>query len=343
MLKKIFFAILLLGAIAGLIAFQKYQEIFTPNVVEKLEDPYLHIPSGSSYEEVLQLLSAKNILLEESSFDWLAGQMNYKKPKMRAGRFKIEPGWSNRQLISHLRGGKQAPVKVILNNERLINEVAGKVGKFIEADSADLYQLFTDKSFLEEKGYTQETILTLFIPNTYEFFWNTSPTQFFERLQKEHKNFWAKNSRLSKAEQLGMSPQEVYTLASIVERESNKKSERPTIAGLYLNRLKKGILLQADPTVVYANGDFGLRRVLNKHLEFDSPYNTYLYAGLPPGPISMASINSIDAVLNPEQHDYLFMCAKPGEVGAHAFAKTLAGHNSNARKYQAWLNKQGIR
>ncbi len=343
MFKKLLILVLVLALLGGAIAFQKYQEIFAPNVPEQLEDPYVFIPSGSNYEEVIQILNQQKIIIDQNSFDWLAERMNYKKAEMRAGKFKVKPGWSNRQLISHLRGGKQSTVRVVLNNERLIHEVAGKAARFIETDSLSLLRLLNDEAFLSSKGYTRETIMTLFIPNTYDFFWNTTPIDFFERMEKENKNFWTKSNRLDKAKELGMSKEEVYTLASIVERESNKKSERPTVAGLYLNRLKKGILLQADPTVVFANKEFGLRRVLNKHLKFDSPYNTYIYAGLPPGPISMASINSIESVLEAEKHDYIYMCAKPGEIGYHAFAKTLAGHSSNAKKYHRWLNQQGIR
>lgn len=343
MFRKILLFIFIAAIVGGAIAFKKYQEVFAPNVYESLEDPYFYIPTGASYGDVLTQLKEQKIIIDEASFDWLASQMNYKKDQMRAGRFKIEPGWSNRALISHLRGGKQATVKVILNNERLIEEVAGKVAKVIEADSSELYRLLNDDAFLEKKGYSKETIMSIFIPNTYDFFWNSSAIQFFERMEKEHRGFWGKNNREEKAKRLKMTPQEVYTLASIVERESNKKVERPIIAGVYLNRLERGIALQADPTVVFANKAFDLRRVLNKHLEFDSPYNTYLYPGLPPGPISMASINSIDAVLDAEDHQYIYFCAKPGEIGYHSFAETLAAHNANARKYHRWLNQQQIR
>lgn len=343
MLKKLFIFILIVALIGGAVAYQKYQEVFQANVPEQLENPYIQIPTGTTYEEVLEILNGQNILLDQASFDWVAERMNYKKAQMRAGRFKIKAGWSNRQLISHLRGGKQETVKVVLNNERLIEEVAGKATRSIECDSVELLRLLKDEAFLNSKGYTSETLMSLFIPNTYDFYWTTSAIDFFERMEEENKKFWSKKNRLAKAKELGMSKEEVYTLASIVERESNKKTERPTVAGLYLNRLEKGILLQADPTVVFANKAFNLRRVLKKHLEYDSPYNTYLHAGLPPGPISMASINSIESVLDAEQHDYIFMCAKPGEVGYHAFAKTLAGHTANARKYHRWLDQQGIR
>ncbi len=343
MYKRILILLAVVALIAAGIGYQKYQEIYIPNVPDQLADPYLHISAGTSFAGVLAQLEEQKMLIDPASFEWLAEQMKYKKAEMRAGRFKVEPGWSNYELIRHLRGGKQATVKVVLNSERLISDIAGKVARSIEPDSLALYRLLSDQAFLDKKGYTSEQLISLFIPNTYDFFWNTTPQQFFERMEKEHKRFWSNKNRLAKAEKRGMSPEEVYTLASILERESNKKEERPRIAGVYLNRIEKGIPLQADPTVVFATKQFDLRRVLKKHLEFESPYNTYLHAGLPPGPISMASINSIDSVLDAEDHDYIFFCAKPGKVGYHSFAKTLAGHNANARKYHRWLNQQGIR
>ncbi|HFB99774.1 MAG TPA: endolytic transglycosylase MltG, partial [Phaeodactylibacter sp.] len=203
-------------------------------------------------------------------------------------------------------------------------------------------QLAHNQEFINKLGFKKETLISLFIPNTYEFFWNTNAKQFFEKMKKEQGIFWKKNNREKKAADLNMTKAEVYTLASIVERETNQNDEKKRIAGVYLNRLKKGILLQADPTVVFATRDFAARRVLNRHINFDSPYNTYKYAGLPPGPISMASISSIDAVLNAEKHSYLYFCAKPDNSGHHAFAKTLAGHNRNANKFRNWLNKQRI-
>ena len=342
MLKKIGLFILIAGLIAAFFAYNKYQDVFKPNVVEKLDDPYFYIPTNSSFDEVLHSLHEKEILLDTASFIWVADQMNYIKPKVRSGRYKLKPGWSNRELVTHLRGGKQAPVKVILNNERTIEQVAGVVAQFIEPDSQAIVGLLSDKTYLQKHGYTPATILSLFIPNTYEFFWNKSETDFFERMLKENEKFWSKNGREAKLKKQNLSKAEVYTLASIVEKETNKNDEKKRIAGVYLNRIKKGILLQADPTVVFANGDFTIRRVLNKHLKFDSPYNTYMYAGLPPGPIGMASIASIDSVLDAEDHDYIFFCAKPDLSGYHAFAKTLKGHNANANKYRRWISKRGI-
>jgi UPF0755 protein len=236
-----------------------------------------------------------------------------------------------------LRNGEQAPVKVVLNNERLPEEVAGKVARFIEADSFSLLQTFRDRAYLRELDLTEETLLTVFIPNTYEFYWNTDAKGFVSRMVKEHAAFWDKNDRRAKAKQQGLTEKEVYILASIVERETNAKSEMPTIAGVYLNRLRIDMKLQADPTSVFATRDFGTRRVTEWHTTYDSPYNTYVYKGLPPGPISMASISSIDAVLNPEKHRYLYFCARPDESGTHVFAESFAAHKVNAERFQAYV------
>ena len=330
-------------AIATPFAYKYYNAIFKPNVPSSLQSEYLHIPTGSTFDEIVRLLKDQNFIIDEPSFRWVAVKMSYKKADMRTGRFRIQPNWSNRALVGHLRNGKQAPVNLVISTGRLPEDMASIADRFLEVDSVDVIRLLSDRSFLSSEGYTPETAMSLFIPNTYQFFWNTGAKGFFERMKKEHKIFWEKEDRLAKAKKLNMTPQEVYTLASIVERESQNKSERPTIAGLYLNRIKKGMKLDADPTVVFATRQFDLRRVLNKHLKFDSPYNTYLYKGLPPGPISLASISSIDAVLNSEDHDYIFMCAYPGNEERHAFAETIAGHNINARKYRRWLNQQGIR
>ncbi len=339
MLKKILLFLILGLLIGSYFAYDKYEAIFSPNVVEKLDDPFLYLKKGADLDDVLVALSEKDMLLDEASFLWVANRMNYKDSKVRSGRFKIEEGWSNRSLIGHLRGGKQATVKVVLNNERLLPEVAGKAARFIQADSTGIVRLFNDKKYIADKGYNKQTLMSLFIPNTYDFYWGTEPEDFIDRMEKEHAKFWKKDGRTKKAKALKLSKEEVYTLASIVERETNKNDEKKRIAGVYLNRLRQGILLQADPTVVFANQDFGIRRVLNKHTAIDSPYNTYKYAGLPPGPISMASIASLDAVLNAEKHDYIFFCAKPDESGYHAFAKTLRGHNENARIYRKWLTE----
>lgn len=343
MLKKILLGLLVIAVIIGALGYQKYQDIFSANVAEELENPFLIIPTGSGFEDLVKSLNDQNILIDESSFRWVAEKMSFIKPEMRAGRFKIKPGWSNRALIGHLRSGSQATVKVILTNERLPEDVAGKVAKVIEADSLSIIRLLRDKVYLDQHGYTPETAMSVFIPNTYDFYWNQDAKDFFEKMVKENKKFWDAKGRLKKAKAINMSPQEVYTLASIIQRETNQIDEKPVIAGLYLNRLEQGILLQADPTVVFALKQFDLKRVLYKHLEVDSPYNTYKYAGLPPGPISMAEISTIDAILNAEDHDYIFFCAKGDGSGYHSFAKTNAGHNRNREIYKRNLKARGKR
>ncbi len=320
-----------------------YKFVGAPAVPHGLEDYYVEIPTNSSFEEVMAILEEKGVLKDEKAFTLLADRMNYNRNPMRAGRYELQPGWSLIQLIRHLRGGSQSPVDVILTNERLPENVAAKAARFLEPDSVDILALFQDEDYMAAIGYTPETLMSLFIPNTYEFYWNTSPKGFVERMIKEHDAFWERENRQRKADALGMTPQEVYTLASIVEKETLVDKEKPRMAGVYLNRLRTGMRLQADPTAVFARRDFDTPRVTHYHTKFDSPYNTYLYAGLPPGPISMASITSIDAVLNAEEHDYIFFCAKGDGSGLHAFAKTLPAHNSNVAEYKRNLQRRGLR
>jgi len=333
-------ALLLLLLIGGsYFAWEPIKGFWFPAVPNELADPYVCIPTGASFEDVVRILKKGGFIKDEVNFRWLSEQMKFKKDKMRSGRFKVEPGWTNRQLIQQLRAGEQASVKVVLNNERLTEEVAGKAARFIEADSNSLLNAFRDKALLQQLGYSEATLLTAFIPNTYEMYWNTDPKAFVNKMVKEHDAFWDKNNRRAKAQALGLTEKEVYTLASIVERETNANIEKATIAGVYLNRLRIGMKLQADPTSVFATRDFTTRRVTDYHTNFDSPYNTYMYKGLPPGPISMASIPSLDAVLNFEKHNYLYFCAKPDESGTHAFAESFAAHKVNAERFQAYVRQ----
>jgi len=343
MKKLTLYLLILLAGIAllGWVIFKNY--IDAGAIPQNAKDLHVEIPTGSSFEEVVAILQSKKFIPNERSFRQLAEYMRYERDPMRPGRFKVEPGWSNIRLIRHLRGGEQAPVKVVLNNERLLEEVAKKVSRFIEPTSEDLLSAFKNKEVLEELGFKEETLMSVFIPNTYELYWNTTPDAFLKRMKKEHDRFWDQDNRLKKATKIKLTPQEVYTLASIVEKETLKGQEKPRIAGVYLNRLEKNIRLEADPTAVFATREFNVRRVLNRHIKFDSPYNTYRYAGLPPGPISMSSIGSIDGVLNAEQHDYIYFCARGDGSGLHSFAKTLAGHNRNVSKYKRNLRKRGIR
>lgn len=336
---KIALALIALALVALAFFWRPLKAMYFSRVPDALENRYVCIPTGSTFEDVVGILREGGFIRDEADFRWLAEKMNYKKDKMRAGRFEIQPGWTNRELIQHLRTGEQAPVKVILNNERLPEDVAGKVARFIEADSLSLIHAFRDPVFLAEIGYRPENLLTAMIPNTYEMYWNTDAKGFVRKMLKEHDIFWNKDNRRAKAQALGMTLAEVYVLASIVERETNANSEKATIAGVYLNRLRIGMRLQADPTCVFATRDFATRRVTEYHTTFDSPYNTYVYKGLPPGPISMASIASIDAVLNPQKHDYIYFCAKPDESGTHVFAVTFAAHKVNADRFQAYVRQ----
>ena len=338
--RNILLVITAIILLAGYLALKPIKAFLLPAVSDNIADDHVYIPTGATFEEVVQLLKQGGYINDEDNFRWLAAQMKYKKDKMRAGRFEVKPRWSNRQLIQQLRNGEQAPIKVILNNERLPEEVAGKVARFIEADSLSLLTVFRDNEFLRQYNLTDQTLLTAFIPNTYEMYWNTDAKSFVGKMVKEHDMFWSKNDREAKAKALGLSKQEVYVVASIVERETNAIVEKPTIAGVYLNRLSIGMKLQADPTSVFATRDFTARRVTDYHTNFDSPYNTYRYKGLPPGPISMASIPSLEAVLSPDQHRYLYFCAKPDDSGTHAFAESFAAHKVNADRFQAYIRQR---
>lgn len=343
-MKRLIRALLILIVIGAGAAYFIYQQfIDSPAVPDEIDDPYVYIPSNSSFEDIVAILKEKGFIQNEASFRSLSTYMKYEREKMRTGRYEVEAGWGNIELIRHLRGGAQAPVNVVVNNERLLEDVAGKVAGFLESDSLAFLKQFTDQAYLNEIGYTKETVLTLFIPNTYQLYWNTSPKGFMDRMIREHEKFWQQNNRREKAASWGLSEDEVYTLASIVEKETLVDQEKPRIAGVYLNRLKKGIRLQADPTAVFATRDFDVGRVLNKHINFDSPYNTYMYAGLPPGPIAVPSISSIDGVLNAEKHSYIYFCARGDGTGLHSFAKNLTGHNQNVALYRKNLRARGIR
>jgi UPF0755 protein len=261
--------------------------------------------------------------------------------RIRTGRYEIDPEMTILSLFRRLRNHEQKPLNLVVPSVRTVDQMAGRLSDKIMADSVQLAQLFNDSTKQKELGYNKATFPSLFIPNTYEVRWDISSEDLLNRLAKEHDRFW-NEKRKQKAAKLGMSPDEVATLASIVDSESAYNPEKPTIAGLYLNRLHKDMLLQSDPTVIFAKGDFTMRRVLNKDLETDSPYNTYKYKGLPPGPIRIPSIAGIDAVLNAKSHNYLYMCAKEDFSGSHNFATTFAEHQANARRYVKALNERGI-
>ena len=333
-------ALVILVCLGGFSAWQFYSMIYSSNVGIGTDGQYFYIPTGSTYKQVSNALVDESIILNQASFDWVAEQKKYKL-NVKPGRYKLHAGMSNNELVNLLRSGEQDPIKVTFNTVRFKEDLAGKVGAFIEADSTEIMDLLNDDGFVSKYGFNTTTFLTLFLPNTYEFWWNTSAEEFVERMAKEYKKFWTAE-RKQKASALSLSQSEVSILASIVQKETNKNDEKPTVAGVYLNRLKRGMLLQADPTLVYANRDFTARRVLNRHKKIDSPYNTYKYKGLPPGPICLPSIPSIDAVLNAKSHSYLFFCAKPDGSGYHSFATTYREHKKNAREFQRELNRRKV-
>lgn len=303
----------------------------------------MYIGSNATYEEVLEDLEP--LLTDLDSFKSAAERKGYDQ-NIRGGKYRISKGMNNNEIINTLRVNN-IPVKVSFNNQERVENLAGRIADQIEADSLSLLAVFKDVDFLKSNNFNADNMLSPYIPNSYEFFWNTSAEEFRDRMLKEYKRFW-NDERVAKAKELGLSPNEVITLASIVHKETAKVDERPKVAGVYLNRLKKGMLLQADPTVIYAikketgNFDTVIKRVLYKDLELDSPYNTYKYSGLPPGPITMPDISAVDAVLNPEKHNYYYFVANVENFGYHMFAENIAQHNRNKAQYIRWINAQKI-
>lgn len=342
MSKKVLKLILIvISALVLFSAWYLYSIVYSSNTNFSDDNVEIKIPKNSSYIDVLKNLESNNILASINSFDRLAGFMNYKKDVVPAGRYLIQKGSSNRKILTKLRSGDQDAIKVTVNNVRTIEDLSGAFTKYLDLDSLELLSYFRDTATQSQYSKNQETFMTLFLPDTYEMFWTVPKEKLLAKMADHSAEFWKKNQ--NKLDKLNMTSDEVYTLASIVEKESNLLEEKATVAGVYLNRIKSGMKLQADPTVVFAVKDFGLRRVLLKHLEFDSPYNTYMYTGLPPGPICMPSMSSINSSLNPENHEYIFFCAKPGYNSGHNFAVSLPEHNRNAVIYQQWLSSEGIK
>lgn len=330
------FAALVIIAIA--IGFYIRNIVFEP--IELKEKVYIYIEPTTKYEEVVEQIKEKVDLPSEKFFQMISERMNYPK-SVRTGRYAIKNAMTMPEVIRMLRSGNQTAVKLTFNNMRTKENLAGRISNQLLMDSLTLLASIKDEKKIEELGFDSNTIVAMFIPNTYEVYWDTSVDKLLTRMQSEYNAFW-NESRKAKAEQIGLTPLEVSTLASIVEEEATYSDEYPIVAGLYLNRLKRGQRLEADPTVKYAVGDFSLRRILYKHLEVESPYNTYRNDGLPPGPIRVPSINGIEATLSPQNHKYLFMCAKDDLSGRHNFATTHAEHVRNAARYQRALNDRKI-
>ncbi len=334
----IIFIMLLGAAIAGYLG---YSMVYKPNVwLNGQPSMAFNIKSGSTWEDVKQMLYKNGTIVHRASFEQLAGIMKY-PAHIKSGHYVIREGMSNKQILSKLRSKQQDPVKLVFNNIRIKQELAGHIGEQIEADSVTLLKLLNDADYLKKFGFTPANVISMFIPNTYEVYWDITAEKFMERMHKEFTAFWTEKRKARLAE-IRLTELQSMTLASIVEKESNQNDEKPDIAGVYMNRLRDGWLLQADPTLVYALGDFSIKRVLNVYKTIDSPYNTYKYFGLPPGPICLPSISSIDAVLNYRQHKYMYFCAREDFSGYHNFAVTMNEHLLNAAKYQQALDQKGI-
>lgn len=321
----------------GVWSYRIYNEVFQANVKKT---GMLYIPTGAGFQQVVDSLKYGDYLKKLSSFEWVSARKNYPE-KILPGAYKIEEGWSNNELIDQLRSGIQTPVKVTFNNIRFRQDLAARLSNYLEPDSSAFFSALDNDRIAYDLGFTHESFPMLFIPNTYEIYWNTSPAKFIERMKSEYDSFW-NESRKKKAADLELTPLEVVTIASILQEETNKNDEKSRMAGVYINRVKKGWLLQADPTIKFAMGNFQIKRVLTEYLTINSPYNTYINAGLPPGPINFPDIANVDAVLNAERHNYMYFCAKEDFSGYHNFAQSLAEHNRNASKYQNALNKSEI-
>ncbi len=305
------------------------------------ETAYIYIDRDDTVDSVYQKMILTGHPKQMFGFKYQAEKNDYAN-RIRTGKYAIKPGDNMRYLYRRLSMGYQTPVKLTVGSVRTLDRIARNTGNQLMIDSIEVAQLLADTAFIHSLGYTKETLPALFLPNTYEVYWDMSAKDFFARMQREHKAFW-NDKRMEQAKAIGLTPTEVATLASIVEEETANAAEKPIVAGLYINRLKKGMLLQADPTVKFSMQNFGLKRILFKHLETDSPYNTYKHAGLPPGPIRVPSIQGLESVLNYTRHSYIYMCAKEDFSGTHNFATTSAQHAANARRYQAALNRLRIR
>lgn len=343
-IKKILVIIALLGIVvlAGF-SWYIYDVIFSPNTSFSEERVEIFVPTGADYSTIRELLEP--YLEDVNEFGIVAQKKGYIN-NVKAGRFILRKGMNNNEIVNTLRSTNE-PVWVTFNNQERLEDLAGRIASQIEADSIALLESMKDTAFLEEYGFKERNALAMYVPNKYQFFWNTSAEEFRERMRTEYQRFW-NEERLAKAEEIGLSPHEVMVLASIVQKETAKVDERPKVAGVYMNRINNGWKLDADPTVIYAlkdrlqNFDTIIKRVLYADLTIDSPYNTYKYKELPPGPIAMPDISSIDAVLNYEDHNYFYFVADVENFGYHKFARTLSQHNANKRAYVRWINEQKI-
>lgn len=342
-LKKIAISLLFIFLILGSISFFViYKLIYKPNVsIGEKKSQIIYIPTGSTYEDVVDTLKKNKLLKDPESFYWVAKKKNYTN-SIKPGKYRILATMNNNELVGLLRAGIQEPIEINFNGMHTTEELMERVGRRIEASPEELYKAASDNQYTSKFGFNKENIQAFFIPNTYQFYWNTSIDQFFNRMAKEYKSFWT-NDRKQKAKKMKFSQTDVTILASIVQAEQCcDNEEKRIIAGLYINRLNIGMALQSDPTVIFAIGDFKIQRISYQQTRISSPFNTYINKGLPPGPIGFAQQSAIDAVLNYIPTNFLYMCAKDDLTGKHCFSKTFEQHLINAKKYRNALDKRGI-
>jgi UPF0755 protein len=342
MKNKNFLAVgLIIGSmLVSSFSFYFWQVVYTPNILIDKEDLVFNIPTGANFKYVQNSLYDLGIVNDLVSFSFLSKLKRYDQ-SIKPGSYLLQADMSNRDAINMLRSGDQVPIKLTYSNARSLEVLAAKIASYLEFDSATMISNLSNSDVASSYGFTKETFMCMFLPNTYEVYITDQPIAVLDRIYSAYKIFW-NPERMAKAEALNLTPEEVIVLASIVDAETNQMDEAPTVAGVYINRLNKNIKLQADPTLIFAMGDYTIKRVLYEHMQVDSPYNTYKYAGLPPGPINLPSIAAIEAVLNYVKSDYLYFCANPDFTGNHIFARTLSQHNKNARLLHLALNKKKI-
>ena len=337
--KKILIPLIIFSTILTTGSVYTYQMLYSPNFLINAEDKFIIIEENTDFNELIKKLEDDTLINDILSFSFLSKLMEYQE-NIKIGAYKVKMNMSNYEMITMLRSGNQTPIKLTFSYARKIEDLAEKITTKLKMSKDDLLN-YLNENINNYSGFKKTDIISIFLPDTYEVYWNISPEKLTNKMYSEYKKFW-NEERLSKLDKINLNQKETIVLASIVASESRMLDEADRIAGLYINRLNRNMRLQADPTLIFAANDFTIRRVLNKHKKIKSPYNTYIHRGLPPGPIRLASKKYIDAVLNYEKHNYIYMCAKEDFSGYHAFATNLSDHNRNAKKFQIALNMRKI-
>jgi UPF0755 protein len=340
--KFVAYLLVIVSTLAATLAFYFWQVAYSPNLnVDGKEKFVLYVPKNSTYESLMDTLHQHKIITDEVAFGFMTKRMGIRE-SIKPGRYEIKPNMANKELLSKIRSGNQDPVKLTFNNIRTKEDLIKKIGTKLDFNSEVLLEKLKNEEECQKFGFSSETIMCMFLPDTYFIYWTTSVDEFLERMDTEYKKFW-NEKRIAQANGINMTPIQVGVMASIVQSETNKVDEMPRVAGVYVNRIATNMPLQADPTVKFAVGDFTLKRILTKHLQVSSPYNTYINTGLPPGPIALPERAALDAVLKYEKHNYTYFCAKEDFSGYHNFAATYTEHLKNADIYQAALDARGIK